>query len=166
MITKGLHTYNPKEDIDCYQYVNLMIGKYCSIGSGLTIYSGKHHAAINPLAVSTYPFKEQFGWDYPEGKNDGVVTIGNDVWIATDVSILEGVTIGDGVIIGARANVTHNIPDYAFVGGNPATVIRYRFTPEEQKALALIRWWDWPDEKVKEAMPYMTDINKFIERYA
>lgn len=165
MITKGLHTYCPKEDIDCYQYVNLTFGKYCSIGSGLKIYSGNHAVIEHPKVVSSYPFKEMFNWDYPKGKNDGVVTVGNDVWIATDVSIIEGVTIGDGVLIGARANVTRDVPPYAFVAGNPARIKRFRFKPEQIMALERIRWWDWPDDKVKEAMQYMDDIESFLRRY-
>lgn len=166
MITMGLHSYCPKEDIDCYQYVNLTIGKWCSIGSGLKIYSGKHFCSVGDRqAVSSYPFAEQFGWDYPTGINDGEVHIGNDVWIATDVSILTGVTIGDGCVIGARSNVTHSIPPYAFVGGNPADLIHYRFNEYYVEELLKIAWWDWPDEKVREAMPYMTDVEKFVKRY-
>ena len=34
--------------------------------------------------------------------------------------------IGDHVIIGSGAVVTHDIPNYAVVGGVPARVIRFR----------------------------------------
>ncbi|MDH2363752.1 DapH/DapD/GlmU-related protein (plasmid) [Priestia megaterium] len=54
------------------------------------------------------------------------VTIGNDVWIGGRVTILPGVKIGNGVIIGANSVVTKDIPDYAIVAGNPATVKRIR----------------------------------------
>ncbi len=54
------------------------------------------------------------------------VTIGNDVWIGANVIILPGITIGNGCIIAGGAVVTHDVPDYAVVGGNPARIIKNR----------------------------------------
>ena len=54
------------------------------------------------------------------------VTIGNDVWIGANALILPGIKIGNGCIIAAGAVVTHDVPDYAVVGGNPARIIKYR----------------------------------------
>jgi len=54
------------------------------------------------------------------------VVIGNDVWIGHRVILLPGVRVGNGVIIGAGAVVTHDIPDYAVVGGVPAKVLKFR----------------------------------------
>ena len=54
------------------------------------------------------------------------VVIGDDVWIGGRVIILPGVTIGNGAILGAGAVVTHDVPSYAIVGGNPAKIIKYR----------------------------------------
>lgn len=54
------------------------------------------------------------------------VTIADDVWIGTRAIILPGVSIGKGAIIGAAAVVTKNVPEYAIVCGNPASVIKYR----------------------------------------
>ena len=47
----------------------------------------------------------------------------------------------------------------------PAKVIGYRHTEEQREALLEIRWWDWPEEDVIEAVPYLasTDIDAFIE---
>ena len=42
--------------------------------------------------------------------------------------------------------VTKDVPDYAIVGGNPATHIRDRFTQDEVRSLARLAWWDWPIE--------------------
>lgn len=56
-----------------------------------------------------------------------VLTIGNDVWIAERVTILSNVkSIGDGAVIGACSVVTHDVPPYAVVAGNPARIIKYR----------------------------------------
>lgn len=47
-------------------------------------------------------------------------TIGNNVWISSGSIILFGVTIGDDAIVSAGAVVTKDVPQGAFVGGNPA----------------------------------------------
>lgn len=58
---------------------------------------------------------------------DSPLVIGEDVWIGARVIVLPGCKrIGAHSIIGAGAVVTHDVPDYAIVGGNPARVIRMR----------------------------------------
>ena len=52
------------------------------------------------------------------------VTIGKDVWIGGNAVINPGVTIGDNAVIGAGAVVTKDVPKNAFVGGNPAKIIK------------------------------------------
>lgn len=58
---------------------------------------------------------------------DTPLEIMQDVWIGARAIILPGCKrIGAHSIIGAGAVVTHDVPDYAIVGGNPAKVIRMR----------------------------------------
>lgn len=52
------------------------------------------------------------------------VTIGDKVWIGFGASILKGVTIGEGAVIGAKSVVTRDVPAYAVVAGNPASIVR------------------------------------------
>ena len=52
------------------------------------------------------------------------VIIKNRVWIGFNAAILKGVTIGEGAVIGAMSVVTHDVPPYTIVAGNPARVIR------------------------------------------
>ncbi len=54
------------------------------------------------------------------------VYIGDDVWIGGRVIILPGVKIGSHSIIGAGAVVTKDVPEWAIVAGNPATVKKFR----------------------------------------
>lgn len=61
------------------------------------------------------------------------VTIGRDCWIGHGSIILSGVTIGEGAVIGAGSIVTKNIPAYSIAVGNPAKVIKQRFTKQEQE---------------------------------
>jgi Acetyltransferase (isoleucine patch superfamily) len=44
--------------------------------------------------------------------------------------------------------VTADVPPYAIVGGNPARLIRRRFSDDVIAELLTIRWWDWDTEKI------------------
>lgn len=83
------------------------------------------------------------GWD-----NKGDIVIGNDVWIGYKAIILAGVKIGDGAIIGTRALVTKDVPAYSIVGGVPAKIIRRRFSEDIINELKILKWWDWPKQKI------------------
>jgi virginiamycin A acetyltransferase len=61
---------------------------------------------------------------------------------------MPGISVGDGAVIATAAVVTRDVPPYAVVGGNPATVIRSRFDPDTVKRLLAVAWWDWKIEKV------------------
>jgi virginiamycin A acetyltransferase len=82
------------------------------------------------------------------GKAKGDVKVGNSVWIGDSVIILSGVTIGDGAILGAGSIVTKDIPAYAIAVGNPAKVIKYRFSEEVILFYQRIKWWDWSYSKI------------------
>lgn len=140
------------------------IGKYCSIATGVTIItSGNHHTGW----VSTYPFNAAWEeWSQLPGQSasKGDVHIGNDVWLAYDCTILSGVTVGDGAAVAACAVVTKDVPPYAIVAGNPARVVRYRFDEATRARLLEVRWWDWPEEEVRQAVPLLMsdDIKAFL----
>lgn len=84
-------------------------------------------------------------WD-----NKGDIVIGNDVWIGYEAVILAGVTIGDGAVIGARAVVTKDVAPYTVVGGVPARPVKKRFSDGTIQRLLELRWWDWPEERIRE----------------
>lgn len=54
----------------------------------------------------------------------GEVVIEDNVWIGEMACIMPGVRIGKGAIVGANAVVTHDVPAYCVVGGNPARIIK------------------------------------------
>ncbi len=56
----------------------------------------------------------------PEEVTHRPVRIENDVWIGFNAAVLKGVTLGRGAVIGAAAVVTHDVPPYTVVVGNPA----------------------------------------------
>ncbi len=81
----------------------------------------------------------------------GNTVVGNDVWIGSEAMIMPGVTIGDGAVIGSRALVTKDVAPYAIVGGNPAKLIKKRFTENEIEILLEIKWWNWEEKVLAEA---------------
>lgn len=142
----------------CYHYpINgdrLVIGKFCSIACGATfLFTSANHSL---RSLSTYPFPiffEEWGLDVANiteaWDNKGDIIIGNDVWIGYEAVILNGVTIGDGAIVAARAVVTEDVQPYTIVGGVPARMIRRRFADAHIARLQNLRWWDWPDDKLR-----------------
>ena len=100
----------------------------------------------------------------------GGVHIGSDVWVgrgshlkaAGDSGIL---MIGDGAVIAADSVVVKDVPPYAIVGGNPARVIKYRFSPPVIEALLHLRWWEWPIEKIHENLKEMNDPIAFLKKH-
>ncbi len=137
----------------------LLIGKFCQIASGVTfIMNGANHLQDS---VSTFPFAI-FGEDWKdamEGKKyptKGDTKIGNDVWVGFDATIMPGITIGDGAIIGSKSVVTKDVEPYSIVGGNPAKLIRKRFSEERIAELLDMKWWDWPVGKISENVKVLT----------
>ena len=127
----------------------LIIGKFCQIAANVRfIMNGANHATDG---FSTFPFCA-FGNEWkdvpltPDYKGDTV--IGNDVWIGYDAIVMPGVQIGDGAIIASGSVVTKDVEPYCIVGGNPAKLIRKRFSDETISKLIKLAWWDWPFDKV------------------
>ena len=54
-----------------------------------------------------------------------------DVWIGINVTLLAGAHIGRGAIIGACSVVTKEIPPYAVAVGNPAKVIKFKWSIDD-----------------------------------
>lgn len=145
----------------------LIIGKFCQIATGVRfIMNGSNHAMDG---VSTYPFKV-FGDAWQNATmnvvSKGDTVIGNDVWIGNSVTIMQGIKIGHGAILGTNSLITKDVEPYAIVGGNPACVIRKKFSDETIASLLDIAWWDWPVEKITENLMAITtgDIGTLIRK--
>ncbi len=130
----------------------LRIGKYCALGTGVRfVMNGANHRMDGP---STFPFPIMGGsWaEHADLLTDlptrGDTVIGHDVWIGYHVLVMPGVRIGDGAIIASGSVVVHDVPDYGIVGGNPARLIRRRYTDQEIARLLALAWWDWPVEHI------------------
>ena len=137
----------------------LIIGKFCAIAKGIEfVMNGANHRMNS---VTTYPFNmmgggwEQFTPSLEDLPLKGDTVVGSDVWIGQNVTVMPGVHIGDGAIIAANSVVTKDIPPYTIVGGVPAKPIRKRFTQETIDLLLKIKWWNWPEERIRQ---HITEI--------
>ncbi|MFA5898426.1 MAG: rhamnan synthesis F family protein [Hyphomicrobium sp.] len=142
-----------------------VIGDFCSIGQRVIVGHGEHPQHF--LSTSPYFYFDEFGMKRPETQAfDGYwhtdpVIIGNDVWIGDGAFIKNGVTIGDGAIVGAHTVVTKNVPPYAIVAGNPAKVLRYRFDEAVVNELLTLKWWELPDDVIRQ-IPF-DDIHRAVD---
>ena len=121
------------------------IGQWCYIGKGSRIWSAGRIDIGDRVMIShnvnifdnlTHPvdpvlrhqhFRAIASVGHPHRIDLGErpVRINDDAWIAAGAMVLRGVTIGKAAIVGAGAVVTHDVPPFAIVAGNPARVIRY-----------------------------------------
>lgn len=126
----------------------LTIGNYVSIAPDVTFMLGVNHQ-LN--TVTTFPFYSKLIQRSPiDALSKGPIVIEDEVWIGTGAMIFSGVTIGKGAVIAASSVVTKNVEPYAIVGGNPAKLIRYRFTEEVIQILKPIHLADFPLIWIKE----------------
>lgn len=151
---------------DCARYLmtepgvdRLIIGDFCSIGSGAAFIMAGNQGHRNDWA-SAFPFfympeVPHFAGSIDAFEKAGDTVIGNDVWIGSEAIIMPGMKIGDGAVIGTRALVTRDVEPYAIVGGNPARVIRKRFDDDSIAKLLEMKWWDWDDARLGQAMPLL-----------
>lgn len=87
----------------------LIIGNHVDIATDVMIYNSEHDINSENFSATLAP-----------------VEIDDFVFIGPRAIILPGVKIGKGVIVAAGAVVTKDIPDFAIVGGIPATIIGER----------------------------------------
>jgi acetyltransferase-like isoleucine patch superfamily enzyme len=169
LLSMGRHTYGMPA-IHSYpgSEAHITIGSFCSIAPDVQIINGGMH----PKSwVSLFPFRIM--WNLEGALEDGMpetrgdIIIGSDVWLGTGAMVLSGVTIGHGAIVAARSVVTRDVQPYAIVAGCPAKCLASRFPPEVIEQLLKIRWWDWDDARIREAVPLLSSPNmdRFLQKY-
>lgn len=105
----------------------VIIGNHVAIAFQTAFISGDHRTDFPERYILSVSDKEK------KPSNDADIIVEDDVWIGCRVTILKGVHIGMGSIIGAGSVVTKSIPPCSIAAGNPAKVIRSRFSTEEEK---------------------------------
>jgi acetyltransferase-like isoleucine patch superfamily enzyme len=145
----------------------VQIGRYTAVTHSAVILHGGLHRSDWVSAVHTH--YQDGAWVWPDGAlhSKGPVVIGNDVLVTFEALIMSGVRIGDGAIVAPRSVVTRDVEPYEVVGGNPARHIKWRFDEPTRAALLRIKWWDWPEEKVRRLRHEIDspDVAGFVARH-
>lgn len=156
-------------DIGCQ---SIHIGKHTSIGSGVNMICDMTHDYLSLYqgVISEFTDADAHrgggGQILKRVRRKGEILIGNDVWIGNGTTIMAGVRIGDGAVVAANSNIVKDVPPYAIVGGNPAKIIRYRFSEDIIQKLRRIAWWNWDSEMLlsrKEDM--FGEVDNFADKY-
>lgn len=126
-VSVGNYSYGELNVVDFCNAHKLMIGNFVSIAQDVTfLLNGEHYIDH----ISSFPFKVKVIGEQAEAFSKGDIIVDDDVWIGYGAIITSGVHIGQGAVIAAGAVVTKDVPPYAIVGGVPAKIIKYRFSPE------------------------------------
>lgn len=164
--------YHGRSFDECARYLfpdknnvdKLIIGSFCSIGSGASFIMAGNQGHRHDW-ISSFPFfymKEEvdsFKEAIDAFVGSGDTVIGSDVWIGSEAMIMPGIKIGDGAVIGSRSLVTKDVDPYTIVGGNPAKPIKRRFSERHIDLLLEIKWWTWNDEALSNAIPIICSNN-------
>ena len=169
----GIKSYANNITFDAYSNGLISIANFCGISWNILFEMGLslNH---NYKCVSSFS-RAMMDWqpNHEFYQTPGIykINIGNDVWIGRG-SILKctnrdkPLIIGDGAVIASDSVVVKNVPPYAIVGGNPAKVIKYRFSEDIIEKLLKIQWWNWDIDKIYENYKYFNDIEKFVELHS
>ncbi len=168
-VTAGDFTYFERNGEAIYTE----LGKFCSVAANVRINALEHPMERVTMHKVTYRPNEYFRFhgldhDFRERRRAKRVVIGHDVWIGHGAVILPGVSVGTGAVIGANAVVSKPVEPYQIVAGVPAKAIRYRFDEPIRARLLALQWWDWPVEKLAEAIPDMQtlEIGAFLDKWS
>lgn len=174
----GEYSYVHKYDeIGDLPNMKTVIGKFSSVHSFTVVGWACYGHYIGE--VSHYPF----GFRNPEltffsdefqrdsfskvDKINNITTIGNDVWIGSNVIIKCGVKIGDGSVLAFNSNITKDVEPYSIVGGNPAKILKKKYSDDVIEKMLSIKWWNWEPEKIKLHSKYFYDepIISFVDKF-
>lgn len=169
-ISSGTKFYRSK--IGKYSYIgnnsfitDTYIGNFTSISANCYIGGTTH--PINWVSTSSvfhkWPNILHKNFSYFDFDIFSKTFIGNDVWIGSNVIIKAGVKIGNGAIIGMGSVVTKDVGDYEIWAGNPAKIIRKRFSQEKIQLLNESSWWNLEDNEIEKISNSFNDVDKFIE---
>tara|TARA_R110002110_G_scaffold25329_3_gene94101 strand:- start:4186 stop:4797 length:612 start_codon:yes stop_codon:yes gene_type:complete len=158
--TVGRHSFC---GYDC-ELINVSVGSFCSIASGVRI-GGAHHP-IEYLSTSPVFLSHKDSVKAKFADHDYLpriqTTIGHDVWIGAGVFVKAGVSIGDGAVVGMGSVVTKDVPPYGIVAGNPASLIRKRFSEEIIEGLLRLQWWHFDDIDLKRIGPLVSNPERLL----
>jgi maltose O-acetyltransferase len=109
---------------------SLVVGKNCIIGPANVFLSRGGIVIGNNVNISGFSYFLSQGHDVTAADLTRTVfapiAIDDNAWIATHAIIMPGVRVGCGAVVAAGAVVTHDVPPFTVVAGNPARPIKER----------------------------------------
>ena len=140
------------------------IGRYCSFANTARIFNGNH--GIDFLSLHPYLYNVGLGLVELERISRSNCIVEDDAWIGHASSVLPQVRlIGRGSVIGAGSVVTRDVPRYAIVAGNPARIVRYRFSDPVIDAIESSEWWKMSALELKRLIRANPDMVFGPQRY-
>ncbi len=154
MFAAGAFTYSETPVTD------VRAGRYCSIAHSVSTMGERHPIEEVTSSSFTYCYfphykKAQFlrghelllGNAFPPKLpplgTGPLPVLEHDVWIGQQVILKRGITLHTGCVVGAGSVVTKDVAPYTIVAGNPARVIRKRFSAELCQRLLATQWWNY-----------------------
>ncbi len=148
------------------------IGKFASIAAFTRINPSEH--PYHRASLHHFMYRSSYYW--PEEKDEATVfdwrrsrpvRVGHDTWIGHGAIIMKCVTVGNGAVIGSNSVVTKDVPAFAVVAGNPATIIKWRHPRAIAERLEALAWWDWTHTQIREALSDFRAFSAeaFLEKY-
>ena len=140
----------------------IKIGKKCTIATNCTFVLANHLLDTFSTSLSrTNLFSHKKG--NPSGYSKGDIIIKNDVCIGANSTISDGITIGNGAVITAGSVVTKDVPPYAVVGGNPATIMKYRFTRDIIDEIEKTQFWEMDISEINNFNIHTKNIHDLLD---
>lgn len=151
---------------DCEIY-NTDIGSFCSIANNVIIGGAAHPISWVSTSPAFYRGRDSIKKKYSAFEREPEVRtiIGHDVWIGQYSLIKQGITVGTGAVVGMGSVVTKDVAPYTIVAGNPARVIRDRFSDELKEQLIESEWWKLDDATLEEAAKQIREPENFIKHF-
>jgi virginiamycin A acetyltransferase len=132
------------------------VGRYVSVAPDVRIFLRNH--PCERLSMHPFFYNSQLGWVEQDTIGSGTLTIEHDAWIGERAIITPSCRrIGLGAVVGAGSVVTKDVPDFAIVAGNPAKILRFRFSEELCEVVRQSKWWE---QSVEQCAKFLAEMVK------
>ncbi len=151
---------------------NTTVGRFSNIAALTRIGPTDH--PLDSAALHHFTYRSSYYFeDTPDDaaffahRTSRRTVLGPDCWIGHGAIIRPEVTVGAGAVVAAGAVVTRDVPAFTIVTGVPATPLRPRFPEEICQRLLALAWWDWPHDRLREALPDFRSLGAeaFLDRH-
>lgn len=146
---------------------NCEIGSFTSISNNVVIGGGMHPVDWVGMSPVFYEGRDSVKAKFSLHEREEVkkTVIGHDVWIGQNVMIKQGITIGTGAVVGMGSIVTKDVEPYEIVAGNPAKIIRKRFSENTIEQLLESKWWELDEKELHKYAKFFKQPKIFLEEF-